>query len=79
MVWLCGVWVQERERGGGFKMDVAARSQPRQTVVKDVLGERVQKMFQDSLKECVNFLGLSLSLSLSASVSVVDVLIPDQL
>jgi DNA replication licensing factor MCM6 len=32
-------------------MDVAARSQPRQAVIKDVLGERVQKMFQDFLEE----------------------------
>ena len=32
-------------------MDVAARSQPGQVVVKDVLGERVQKMFQDFLEE----------------------------
>ena len=32
-------------------MDVAASSQPRQTVVKDALGERVQKMFQDFLEE----------------------------
>ena len=38
-------------------MDVAARSQPRQAVVKDVLGERVQKMFQDFLEEYVGYLG----------------------
>ena len=38
-------------------MDVADRSQPRQAVVKDVLGERVQKMFQDFLEEYVGYLG----------------------
>ena len=32
-------------------MDVADRMQSDQAVVKDVLGERAQKMFQDFLEE----------------------------
>ena len=32
-------------------MDVADRMQSGQAVVKDVLGERAQKMFQDFLEE----------------------------
>ena len=31
-------------------MDVADRVQPREALVKDVLGERTQKMFQDFLE-----------------------------
>ena len=34
-----------------LKMDVADRMQSGQPAVKDVLGERAQKMFQDFLEE----------------------------